>query len=140
MSKNRVVMIKLAAAAGTMLYLWNFEEDKLPQVILQTKVSLRCVRFLDNKRLLVGVRSRTNSTGITNYIRAARAQLLLYEYKEVSHTHTLYVYLIKLFESESHTLSLSLLHKKKKHNNVHVINEIKNKHESFFFFCNMVKC
>jgi len=81
-------MIKLAAAAGTMLYLWNFEEDKPPQVILQTKVSLRCVRFLDNKRLLVGVRSRTNSTGITNYIRAARAQLLLYDYKEVSNTLT----------------------------------------------------
>jgi hypothetical protein len=51
-------------------------------VILQTKVSLRCVRFLDQGRLLVGVRSRSNTAGVTTYIRAARAQLLLYAFDE----------------------------------------------------------
>jgi len=73
---------QLAAAAGTMLYLWDFTTTNEPQVILNTAVSLRCVRFLDNGRLLVGVRSRTNTTGVTNYIRAARAQLLLYNFDE----------------------------------------------------------
>jgi hypothetical protein len=43
-------------------------------------VSLRCVRFLDKGRLLVGVRSRSTTSGMTTYIRAARAQLLLYSF------------------------------------------------------------
>ena len=30
---------KLAAAAGTILYIWDFEKDAAPQTILQTKVS-----------------------------------------------------------------------------------------------------
>ena len=55
------------------------------QVILQTKVSLRCVRFLDSHRLLVGVRSRSTHAGVTTYIRAARAQLLLYAYDDRKH-------------------------------------------------------
>jgi len=75
---------KLAAAAGTMLYLWDFENDLEPKVILQTKVSLRCVRFIDSGRLIVGVRSRATTAGITTYIRAARAQLLLYSFNEAA--------------------------------------------------------
>lgn len=73
---------KLAAAAGTILYIWDYSRGTEPQTILQTKVSLRCVRFLDAGRLLVGVRSRSTTQGMTTYIRAARAQLLLYSFDE----------------------------------------------------------
>jgi len=73
-----------------LLSLFFFIFNSLPlqkkiQVILQTKVSLRCVRFLDSHRLLVGVRSRSTHTGVTTYIRAARAQLLLYAYDDTKH-------------------------------------------------------
>ena len=40
------------------------------------------MRFLDQGRLLVGVRSRSTTSGMTTYIRAARAQLLLYAFDE----------------------------------------------------------
>ena len=67
----------LAAAAGTKLYIWDFSTTgAAPVTVLETKASLRCVRFLDDTRLLVGVRSRSNNVGMTSYIRAARAQLL----------------------------------------------------------------
>jgi len=70
---------KLAAAAAGNLFLWEFEKGTEPTIILQTKVSLRCVRFLDENRVLVGIRSQTRSpAGLTSYIRAARAQLLMF--------------------------------------------------------------
>lgn len=72
---------KLAAAAGTSLYIWDLStRNSVPLPILQTKASLRCVRFLDEERLLVGVRSRSNNVGNPSYIRAARAMLLLYQF------------------------------------------------------------
>lgn len=55
-------------------------------MILSAKASLRCIRFLDSTHLLVGIRSRSNNVGMTSYIRAARAQLLLYKYNDESVT------------------------------------------------------
>jgi len=75
---------KLAAAAGTQLFIWNYSQGSEGlKIMLQTKVSLRCVRFLDQNRLLVGVRSRSpHDVGLTSYIRAARAQLHLFRYDQ----------------------------------------------------------
>jgi hypothetical protein len=74
------IFFKIKFPRRTILYIWDFASGKTPQTILQTKVSLRCVRFLDKGRLLVGVRSRSTTSGMTTYIRAARAQLLLYSF------------------------------------------------------------
>uniref|UniRef100_A0A7S2W0S9 F-box domain-containing protein n=1 Tax=Rhizochromulina marina TaxID=1034831 RepID=A0A7S2W0S9_9STRA len=75
---------RLAAAAGTQLFIWEYSKGNLGlKIMLQTKVSLRCVRFLDQNRLLVGIRSRTpHDVGLTSYIRAARAQLHLFCYDQ----------------------------------------------------------
>lgn len=89
---------RLAAAAGQHLYVWSYrdttptpaDDDDFraatsnPRIVLQTQVSLRCVRFLDERRILVGMRSRTTQVGVTSYIRAARAHLYLYAYDQAA--------------------------------------------------------